>query len=47
MDPWSMMSEVWEGKKIAKELSKGRYITGRRSLRGRFTCIDKAAVSVC
>ena len=23
-DPWSMMSEVWEGEKIAKELSKGR-----------------------
>ena len=24
IDPWSMMSEVWEGEKIAKELSKGR-----------------------
>ena len=24
IDPWSMMSEVWEGEKIAKELSEGR-----------------------
>ena len=24
IDPWSMMSEVWEGEQIAKELSKGR-----------------------
>ena len=24
IDPWSMMSEVWEGEKIAEELSKGR-----------------------
>jgi len=24
IDPWSMMSEVWEEEKIAKELSRGR-----------------------
>jgi len=24
IDPWSMMSEVWEGEQIAKELSKER-----------------------
>ena len=23
IDPWSMMSEVWEGEKVVKELSKG------------------------
>jgi len=42
-----MMSEVWEGEEITKELSKDRYITGKQNLWDRFTCIDRAAVSVC
>ena len=40
IDPWSMMSEVWEGEKIAKELSKGRVY---RWIGGAY----EAAVSVC
>jgi len=47
IDLWSMMSEVWEGEQIAKSYQRDGYITGRWSLRGRFTCIDRTAVSVC
>jgi len=37
IDPWSMMSEVWEGEQIAKGYWKDGYITGRWSLRGRLS----------
>ena len=30
-DPWSMMSEIWEGEQVAKESSKGRERSGLTS----------------
>ena len=45
IDPWSMMSEVWEGEQIAKEYQRDGHITESGACG--FTSIDKAAVSAC